>query len=426
MLTLRYGSTGTDVEILQLALSRSGFYSGEMDGDFGPGTQNSVRRFQASFSLEPDGVIGPITSAALEPFITGCFVSSVKSGDTIYRIAKRYGTTVAAIEAANPDIDPNELAVGEDITIPYGFDLVPTNMRYSPTLTDIIIKGLEMRYPFMRSEIYGYSVLGHPLRVIGFGTGDREVMFNASHHANEWITTPLVLKFAETFLSKYVDGGTMYGRSCKYLFERVKLFIAPLVNPDGVALVNGGIDIFSKQYAEVKRIAADYPLVRFPEGWKANIEGTDLNLNYPAGWAEAQKIKFAQGYNSPAPRDYVGTAPLSAPESRALHDFTLAHNFLLTVSYHTQGREIYWKYNEIEPERGYAIGEEMAKVSGYMLADVPPESANAGYKDWFIKQYRLPAYTVEAGSGDNPLPLKQFDEIFSDNIGIMITAMESA
>ena len=29
-------------------------------------------------------------------------------------------------------------------------------------------------------------------------------------------------------------------------------------------------------------------------------------------------------------------------------------------------------------------------------------------------------YTIEAGIGENPLPISQFDEIYNDNIGILI------
>lgn len=31
-----------------------------------------------------------------------------------------------------------------------------------------------------------------------------------------------------------------------------------------------------------------------------------------------------------------------------------------------------------------------------------------------------PGYTIEAGIGVNPLPISQFDEIYRDNIGILI------
>ena len=39
----------------------------------------------------------------------------------------------------------------------------------------------------------------------------------------------------------------------------------------------------------------------------------DLNLQFPANWEEARRIKFSQGYTKPAPRDYVGEGPLTEP-----------------------------------------------------------------------------------------------------------------
>ena len=91
------------------------------------------------------------------------------------------------------------------------------------------------------------------------------------------------------------------------------------MNPDGVDLVTGALSD-GEYYENAVKIADDYPSVSFPDGWKANIDGTDLNLNYPANWERAKEIKYAQGFVSPAPRDFVGTAPLSAPESVCKRD----------------------------------------------------------------------------------------------------------
>ena len=68
------------------------------------------------------------------------------------------------------------------------------------------------------------------------------------------------------------------------------------------------------------------------------------------------------------------------------------------------------------------MGELFAAASGYTLADTPFESSFAGYKDWFIQNFRKPGYTVEVGMGDNPLPLEQFDQIYRDNLGILVIA----
>jgi len=56
------------------------------------------------------------------------------------------------------------------------------------------------------------------------------------------------------------------------------------------------------------------------------------------------------------------------------------------------------------------------------LAETPYASSFAGYKDWFIQQFRRPGYTIEVGTGENPLPLEQFDEIYLDNLGILVVA----
>ena len=146
----------------------------------------------------------------------------------------------------------------------------------------------------------------------------------------------------------------------------------------------------------------------------------DLNLQFPAGWLNAKAIKYAMGYNKPSPRDFVGYGPLTEPEALALYNFTLVHDFRLILAYHTQGEVIYWKYADYLPEDSQEIGERFAEASGYLLDITPPESAFAGYKDWFIQEYNRPGYTVETGLGENPLPLSQFEKIYRDNIGILV------
>ncbi len=142
-------------------------------------------------------------------------------------------------------------------------------------------------------------------------------------------------------------------------------------------------------------------------------------MQFPAGWEDAKRIKFSQGFTTPAPRDFVGFGPLTEPESLALYNFTLQHNFSLVIAYHTQGKEIYWQFQNYAPKVAADIGNIFANVSGYLLAQVPYNSSFAGYKDWFLLQYGKPAYTVEAGIGENPLPISEFNEIYNDNLGIL-------
>lgn len=425
METLRLGSTGADVELLQLALLRAGFDPGDIDGIFGSRTQNALIQYQQSAGLSADGIAGPQTWNSLTKYIRGYTTRQIQRGDSLWSFAQSYGTSVRSLMTANPSLDPDNLQVGQRLIIPFSFPLVPTNIRYTSHLTNHIINGLLARYPFIQSSTIGRSVMGKNLTSLKIGTGPIQVSYNASHHANEWITTPVLLKYIEEYASAYVAGSEIFDSPAAELYNRTSLYAVPLVNPDGIDLVNGVLRN-GPYYRNAVAISENYPNIPFPSGWKANISGTDLNLQYPAGWETAREIKFAEGFTSPAPRDFVGTVPLSAPESAAMHRFTENHDFSLILAYHTQGEIIYWRYLDYLPPRSREIGELMSEGSGYALEETPYGSGHAGYKDWFIQQYNRPGYTIECGRGINPLPLEQFDQIYSDNISILTIGMREA
>jgi LysM repeat protein len=50
---------------------------------------------------------------------------TVQAGDTLYSIARRYGTTIEAIQNANGIIDPRYLRIGQKLIIPQGSTTVP-------------------------------------------------------------------------------------------------------------------------------------------------------------------------------------------------------------------------------------------------------------------------------------------------------------
>lgn len=425
METLRYGISNNDVRLLQLALIRAGMGPDTIDGIFDEDTRRALRAFQRQQGLPPLGLVGPRTREALRPYLTGYLIHTAVKGDTLYQLGQHYGTPLDFITTANPQIVPTNMQIGQRVIIPLNFPVVPTDIPYSSYLLEYILEGLRARFPFLRFDSAGNSVLGRPLYQITMGDGPKEVFYNAAHHANEWITTPLLLAWLETYARAYSRGEAIYQVDAAKLYHGVTLLMIPMVNPDGVDLVNGALSPSSGAFARAQAISQNYPAVPFPSGWKANLRGTDLNLNYPAGWEEAKKIKEAQGFTGPAPRDYVGPAVLSEPESRALYNLTRSHDFALTLSYHTQGKLIYWKYLDYNPENSWPIAQAMAASSGYLAEETPFASGHAGYKDWFIQDYNRPGYTIEVGQGQNPLPLTQFGEIYRDNLGILTIGMES-
>lgn len=418
MKILQYGDGGARVSLLQKGLQRAGFMPGNIDGLFGRSTQAALTAFQRWQGLAADGLAGERTQQALRPWYTGYIVHPVQNGETLWRVAERYRSSLAALETANPGIDPYALQGGQQLTVPLPFPVVPEDVPMSHELCSYCIDGLAARYPFLRRFRWGESVLGRPLRGLGWGTGPRRVFYSAAHHGNEWITATLLLRFAEELCAaRAVDGG-IYGVEAEALWNKASIDLAPLVNPDGVDLVTGALED-AALLQEAATLAANYPSIPFPSGWKANIRGTDLNLQYPAGWEQARAIKFAQGYTLPGPRDYVGEGPLTAPESRALYHYTLNEEPERILAFHTQGEVIYWKYLDYEPEGSRELAAVFGAASGYAVEETPYASGFAGYKDWFIERFLRPGYTVEAGLGENPLPLSQFPEIWLRCLGIL-------
>ena len=163
------------------------------------------------------------------------------------------------------------------------------------------VQKLAEAYPFLKTAVLTTTAFGRPVYALKIGEGDRQVIFTAAHHANEWITTPLLLKFAEELAEAFQKGGRIYGVPAKNILKYTTIHLVPMVDPDGVDLVTGAIRPQTPEYNIARQIAGEFPDIPFPDGWKANLLGVDLNLQYPAGWLQAREIKF--------PRDSPGPHP---------------------------------------------------------------------------------------------------------------------
>lgn len=418
METLYFGSAGPDVKWIQSTLNKTGYDAGTVDGIFGPSMLGAVTAFQRNNGLSADGVVGPATWAALEKYLLGYFTHTVRQGDTFYTLAQQYYTTPGAISAANPGIDSGELQIGQQITIPFGYEVVSTDIDYTYEILETQLRGLKARYPFLEMGTAGKSVMGKELYTVKIGSGPNNVSYNASHHANEWITTMLLMKFIENFSKSYSSGRKIRGYDLSEIWNKSSIYLVPMVNPDGVDVVNYWPSYPNDTYRQAASLnKSGLPI---PRVWKANIRGTDLNLNYPAKWDEEHKLEIEQGITGPAPRDYGGPYPLSEPESTAMVDFTKNNDFRLVIAYHTQGKVIYYTFGDETPEDSYKIAQIFSKASGYGISENPGEASYAGYKDWFIQESGRPGFTIELGQGRNPLPLSQFPEIYDDNEEVLL------
>lgn len=412
--------SGSDVMEIEAALKKAGFYTGAIDGIFGSGLSQAVIAFQKEFGLTPDGVIGKNTYGALEGFLLGYDTYTVRPGDTFYIIARKYGTTLKLIAAANPETKPENLRIGQKIIVPYGFDVIDTDIDYTYDVLERDIKGLKARYPFLETGIAGKSSLGRDLYYIRIGRGNNQVFYNASIHALEWINSPVMMKFTEDFSKAYATGAPIIGYDTNEIWNKSSIYIIPMVNPDGVDLVINGLMPGNPNYYRL--IAWNKGRRDFSSDWEANNNGVDLNHNFNAAWNESKEAAAAIGITGPGPTRYPGAYPESEPESSALVDFTNEHDFRLVLAYHSQGEVIYWTFRGLQPPESRPIGEQLADASGYELDEASGIASTGGYKDWFIQDYRRPGYTVEVGQGKNPLPISQFDNIYEHNLPLLLLA----
>lgn len=339
----------------------------------------------------------------------------IRSGDTLWRLAATRNMSVDALLLLNQDVNPNQLRVGQSIKLPRRVILPVVNgkIEYNFSALTLDMNELKEIYPFIKVNTIGYSVLGKPLLEIRLGRGSKKVHFDGSFHANEWITTPILMALLNTFLLSLTNGSGVRGISSLPLYNSVDLSIVPMVNPDGVNLVLDGPP------AEVREsvINMNKGSTNF-SGWKANIRGVDLNNQYPANW-EIDKAREKE--KSPAPRDYMGKEPLTEPEAIAMANLARNNNFDRVLAFHTQGEEFYWGFEGLEPPESSVLAAEFQRVSGY--DSVRYIDSFSGYKDWFIQEFRKPGFTIELGSGVNPLPISQFDEIYEEVLGIFLASM---
>lgn len=419
MRVLRIGMSGSDVMEIQAMLRKLG-YSVGVDGFFGPQTRAAVMEFQREYGLYPDGVIGSGTYNVMRRYLLGYSVYTVRPGDTFYTIAGRFGTSAALLAAANPGVNPGTLVPGQTITAPYGYPVVDTNINYTYDVLQRDIQGLRARYPFAEYGVAGQSALGRSLYYLRLGSGGNRVFYTAAIHALEWITAPVLMKFAEDLLSAVATGALLYGYDAGYVWNTSSIYIVPMANPDGIELVLNGLQPDNPNYAGL--IRWNNGSMDFSADWEANNNGVDLNHNFNAGWEQSRQAAAGMGITGPGPTRYPGPYPESEPESRALADFTRSHDFRLVLAYHSQGEVIYWGFMGLEPPEARAIGEALAADSGYALEQATGIASYGGFKDWFIQDYRRPGYTVEVGRGKNPLPISQFGVIYNANLPLLLHA----
>ncbi len=263
------------------------------------------------------------------------------------------------------------------------------------------------KYPFFHQSVIGKSLVGREIPLISAGKGKKSVLYVGTHHGMEHITSSILVKYLNDLGRTISEKGRIFGTDATELFIHRRVCVIPMLNPDGVELQVNGFDEMNPLTDRLYKMSGgDY------SKWQANGRGVDLNHNYNAGFREYKKIEQDLGITE-GPTRFSGPYPESEPEVSALCSFIRSTDIDLLLALHTQGGEIYYDFNGHVPKGGKVIADRIAALSGYAPSTPEGSASYGGLKDWFIKEFDRPGFTIECGKGENPLPPDDLDIIYS-------------
>ncbi len=262
-------------------------------------------------------------------------------------------------------------------------------------------------HPSLSVSTAGKSILGREIPCLSFGEGEESVLYFGTHHGSEHITAELLLCFVREILGG--REGYIGGVSLPFLLRQRRFFVVPMLNPDGAELSLHGVA--HSHFLEQRLLAMNGGSRDFTH-WQANARGVDLNHNYDAGFGEYKQQEMRMGLLSGAPSRYSGEYPQSEPETAAAVRLLSLLRPRLVLSLHTQGEEIYCATKEKRSARMERMGRTLAELIGYRFADPVGGAAYGGLTDLAVS-CGIPAFTIECGRGENPLPEREAPDIYT-------------
>lgn len=268
---------------------------------------------------------------------------------------------------------------------------------------------------FLRVFTIGRSVLGRNIYAISIGNTAEMTLMAGAFHAQEWLTTSLLLRFVE-HLSLSVRARTgISGAKMNASLAKRGLLIVPMVNPDGVSIALEGAASAGKLCHSIENMQANSV-----KSWQANARGVDLNHNFDAGFMQLRELERANGIVGPTARGYGGCHAHSEPETMAMVELCYRYNFQSVYAFHSQGEEIFYEYGESTPPRSAYIARLLSYSNGYRLVKNAGLYSHGGFKDYFIQSFNRPGFTIEIGKGENPLGIAMLEDIYEKVLESMV------
>ncbi len=249
--------------------------------------------------------------------------------------------------------------------------------------------------------VVGYSLLSEPIYAAHVGDyNGRQVIVQCAIHAREYVTALLGVE-----LTKYAAANP-FGGGAYFVYN---------TNPDGIRLVLDGAEFLPCE--KLKNFLLDVNQSADFSQYKANANAVDLNTNFDADWGGG-----AQNRRCFSPESFIGYYPMSEREVNVLADFTKSIAPYATLSYHTKGEVIYYGFagqNQNSLERDEAVAYRLSAVTGY--TPVLTANSTGGYKDWCIRTFDIPSFTIEVApsTAEHPVGEAYLPQAFDQNKNVL-------
>ena len=271
------------------------------------------------------------------------------------------------------------------------------------------IEELKTAYPeYIKVGSAGTTILGRqiPYVILGNSAATISVMVQASIHGREYLGTQMCMGMIEYYAMQNSLGNNLLGN--------VNFYIIPMANPDGVCISQRGSASVSDEGTKAFiNTFSNY------QSWKSNAMGVDLNRNFNIGWEALDT-----GAAGPYFERFKGNAPETENETKALTAFARLKNFRCYISYHQQGKIIYYDEPGNTAECSTAsesVAKVLSSVNKYQLINLKSciskdgKVVQGGFTDWVQIVLNKPAVTVELGSSLPPKGQKQIGNIYKVN-----------
>ncbi|TMW73638.1 M14 family metallopeptidase [Alteribacter natronophilus] len=347
---------------------------------------------------------------------------TAERGDTVYRIAALFAVSPHRLCEINPVLEEPDsyIAPGTVIQVPDSAGAAGCTRKKGVCTEPFHLRDVDafrekwLETGLIQCETIGHSVMNQPIYAFTCGSGKKQVFYSGGWHANEWMTSKFLCEWLDEVAEAVIRDEACFGYDVAALLKEITLYVVPMVNPDGIELVQQGNYPGHPFYEKIQFINRGGEMF---DHWSANIRGVDLNHQWPAGWQK----EADESPPRPWPRHYSGRAALTEPEAQAVHRFTLNHDFAYVIAFHSQGQMIFWGYKGFEPPESKEMVCRLSRNSSYV--PVHTADSDGGYKDWFIQETGRPGFTVELGTGTNPLPFRAFSEIWANGVPLALEGL---